>query len=98
MAQLYINKVMNNIGEIVNLQIDSQNKTIDCEALLKGEDRNIIIKIEGYEVVENNGSYSFRFNNLTASREWIQILITHYAPANMFQIDPTAAKIIEFLI
>jgi hypothetical protein len=42
LALIYANKEIKEYGEMVNLRIDSKNKNIELEILLKGEKENII--------------------------------------------------------
>jgi hypothetical protein len=102
-AKKYVNSKIKEYGEMINLKIDSKNKNIELEVLLKGEKENIFIKIEKYEIVSMDGSNAIKFKNVTASREWIEVLIHNvaipsFAPKKMFEIDSTYAKIIDLLI
>ena len=82
----YINSKIKLYGKIINIKIDSKNKNIELEVLLKGEKENIFITIEKYEVVYKENS--IKFENFTASREWIErliknVLIPKYVPINI---------------
>ncbi|MBU2445697.1 MAG: hypothetical protein KJ666_09005, partial [Bacteroidetes bacterium] len=83
--------------------IDSQNKSISLDVLLKGEKENINVIIEKYEVNYKDNTAYVKFKNITASREWIEVLIKNiaipnYAPNNLIEIDSSYAKIIDLLI
>ena len=99
----FVNSRIKDYGEMLNFQIDSQNKNISLDVLLKGEKENINIKIEKYEVVRNDDTSYIIFKDIKASREWIDVLIKNlaipnYAPKNIIKIDPSYAQIIDLLI
>ncbi len=103
LAKKYIDNEIKEYGRIVNLQIDSKNKNILLEVLLKGEKENINIKIESYEVVQNDGSAFIKFKKVSSSREWVDVLIQNivipnFAPMKLIEIDSSYAKIIDLLI
>ncbi len=102
-AKKFVNDKIKEYGEMVNFKIDSKNKNIELDVLLKGEKENIIVKIENYEIVSRDGSTAIKFKNASASREWIEVLIHNYAipsfaPKKMIEIDSTYAKILDLLI
>lgn len=102
-AKKYVNSKIKEYGEMVNLKVDSKNKNIEIDVLLKGEKENIVVKIEKYEIVSKNSSNAIKFKNVSASREWIEVLfrnvvIPSFAQKNMIKIDSTYAKIIDLLI
>ena len=103
LAEKFINNIIKEYGKMVNLKIDSKNKNIELEVLLKGEKENIFINVEKYEIVSKDGSIFIKFKNVSASREWIEVLIHNvaipsFAPKKMIEIDSTYAKIIDLLI
>lgn len=99
----YASSQIKDFGEMLNIQIDSQNKNISLDVLLKGEIESINVKIEKYEVVRKDDTAYIKFKDIKASREWIEVLIRNvaipnYAPNNMIEIDSLYAKIIDLLI
>ena len=103
LAKKFVNNFIRDYGEMVNLKVDSKNKNIELEVLLKGEKESIFINIEEYEVIHNDDSNYIKFKNMSASREWIEVLIQNiaipnFAPNNKIEIDSTYAKIVDLLI
>ncbi len=103
LAKKFIDSKIEEYGHLVNFQIDSKKRNIILDIWLKGEKEDIKVIVESYEIVYNNSSAYLRFKKVSASREWIEILIKKfvlpkYAPQNMFKIDSSLAKIINFLI
>jgi len=62
-------------GEMLEISVDSQGKTVRVQALLKGETTPISISLERYEFVSENGVTWLRFEGLSTSREWINTLL-----------------------
>jgi len=103
LAKNFVNNNITEYGEMVNLKIDSKNRNIELEVLLKGEKENILIKIEKYEAVSKDDSNVIKFKNVSASREWIEVLIhnfaiPNFAPKKMIEVDSKYAKLINLLI
>lgn len=103
LAIIYANNKIEEYGEMVNLRIDSKNKNIELEILLKGEKESISVNIDRYEVIQKDNSTYIKFKNISASREWITVLINNvlipeYAPKKMYEIDSTYAKVVDLLI
>lgn len=103
LALVYANKKIKEYGEMVDLRIDSKNKNIELEILLKGEKENIIVRVDKYETIKKDDSIYIKFKNISASREWITVLINNvliknYMPKNMYKINSTYATIIDLLI
>ena len=99
----FFNSKIDKYGEMIKLKIDSIYKNIELEVLLKGEKESIFINIEKYEVVHKDDSNYIKFKNVSASREWIEVLIHNvaipsFAPKKMIEIDSTYAKILDLLI
>jgi len=99
----YINNLIDEYGEMVNLRIDSKNKKVSLNLLLKGEKENILVDIEEYEVIKKSDRTFIKFKRISSSREWIEtlvsnIIIPNYAPNNKFEIDSKYASIIELLV
>ncbi len=103
LAKNFINNKIKEYGEMVDLHIDSVQKNIDLDILLKGEKESISIHIEKYEIIKKDDSAYIKFKKVTSSREWITVLleneaIPNYAPNNTIEIDPAYAKIIDLLV
>ena len=103
LAKKFINSKIIDYGKIDNIKIDSQNKNIELEAFLKGEMESIIVTIEKYKVVQENDLNFVKFENVSSSREWIEVLINNFvipkfSTNNIIKIDPSYAKIINLLI
>jgi len=63
--------VFRDYGEITSLEIDSVDKTIHFEALLRGEKEPIRVEILCYEIMKRDGRAFFVPKKVRTSREWI---------------------------
>jgi len=68
------NKLIKEFGVMTSIFIDSKSKSIAIELDLKGEDRPVSIKINGY-VVEPKGDGSLvKIGDISFSREWMDVI------------------------
>jgi len=66
--------IFRDYGEITSLEIDSADKTIHLEALLRGEKEPIRVEILRYEIVKRDGRVFFVTKEIRTSREWVTTL------------------------
>ena len=83
-ADYYITK--KGYGRVVDIKIDSENKTISLKALLKGEAEEIAINISGYDFKNVGDKKTFTFEDIVTSREWVNVLIKNYFTQREFEI------------
>jgi len=74
LLEIGINYKLKGIGKMLNLNIDSKNKKINLEVMLKGEKEPFSISINKFDILEENGKYYITIVNIDASREWINIV------------------------
>lgn len=73
------NKIMERYGQMLKLDIDSENKSISAEVLLKGEDSPLKVYIGRYEILGGNES-GIKISQIQTSKEWMTELIQAVAP------------------
>jgi hypothetical protein len=74
LLSLLNNKLIKEFGVMTSIFIDSKSKSIAIELELKGEDRPVSIKINGY-VVEPKGDGSLmKIGDISFSREWMDVI------------------------
>ncbi|MEI7635986.1 MAG: hypothetical protein WCJ37_01660 [Syntrophus sp. (in: bacteria)] len=70
-----LNKLIKEFGVMTSIFIDSKRKHIAIELDLKGEDRPVNIKINGY-VIEPKGEGSLiKISDISLSREWMDAIV-----------------------
>ena len=70
----FANFVFNDYGNIIDFEVNSNAKTIYLDVLLKGESQDIQITVSNYSIITDNKYTYFQFDNITTSREWINII------------------------
>lgn len=69
------NHYIKDYGEMLNFKIDSENNILSLEVLLKGEVSPISVELKDYEFIFEEGENYITFNDVSASREWIDVLV-----------------------
>jgi len=85
-------------GEMLKLNLDSTNKTINLEVMLKGEKEPLEIKVNQYEIIQENGKSFISLNELTTSREWIDVIAKNYITNKKFELDSKLAEVLKVLV
>lgn len=84
-------------GEMLNLQLDSQNKTLSLEMLLKGEREPVRLTLAGYEILDGNPP-RLRVNGATASREWVEVLVNQFLVGKTVELPANLAPVLRLLL
>jgi hypothetical protein len=92
-----INFKIKEFGEMLNLKLDSQNKTIELELMLLGEKEPLSIEVGNYEVCEEDGQYYLIAKDIKTSREWINIIAKNYLEDQKFEISQHIADTIKII-
>jgi hypothetical protein len=66
--------LMREYGQITSLEIDSRDKSLHVEVLLRGEKEPIRVEIQRYEISTLNERPCFIARKINTSREWITTL------------------------
>ena len=97
-TQVAINNYVKEFGEVVQLELDSQQKSMEMEIVLNGEVEPLKLKVGEYALIKEKDSYFLKVNKIQASREWINTLSTKYLNGKKFPIAKQYAQIIEKII
>jgi len=92
-----INLKIKEYGEMLNLKLDSQNKTIELELMLLGEKEPLNVYVGSYEISEENGKFYLTAKNIKTSRKWINIVAKNYLENQKFEIPENIAKTIKII-
>lgn len=77
-AKSFVARKIQNFGHINQLQIDTKDKKISVEVVLKGEVSPIQLWVESYDVLRKEGETFIRIHKVNASREWMGIALNEY--------------------
>jgi hypothetical protein len=84
-------------GEMLNFQLDSHNKTLTLEMLLKGERDPVRVTLSGYEILEGTPP-RLRFSGATASREWVEVLANQFIVGHPIDLPANLLPVLRLLI
>ncbi len=94
-VQLAINTYLKEYGKMLKLNLDSQNKSIEMEILLDGEAEPLHVKIDRYELTEEDGVHFLKISGITTSRAWINTLAASHLEGKHFEIPAEYAKMLK---
>jgi len=77
-AKALINQKFADIGSVIELRIESKQKTMVAHLALNGETAPISISVGAYQVAQEDGVTCISFHGFSASREWIGVLLNKY--------------------
>jgi len=93
-----INLKIKEFGEMLKLNLDSQNKTISLELMFLGEKEPLYVEVGSYEISEEDGKYYLLARDVKTSREWINIVAKNYLENQKFEIPESVAKTLKIIV
>jgi len=97
-VSLAVNTKIKRFGKMLTFTLDSQNKTIELEILLKGEKEPLHLIVHRYEIIEESGRYFLIAERIVTSREWINIVAENYLKGQRFEIPEQYAKMLKMVV
>ena len=73
-ARVWVNSKFGRYGKMLNLNIDSANKTVCAEVLPIGETAPITVTAR-YEICRRDGDAGLQLSEISTSKEWINVLL-----------------------
>ncbi|WP_457607854.1 hypothetical protein [Nitratifractor sp.] len=86
------------VGEVRDLRLDTREKNIELTLLLRGEPAPVSLRVESYEIVEEEGRYYLRAGKLSCSREWIELIAARHLPKLRIEIPARYAKMLKKVV
>jgi len=96
--EVAINLKIKEYGKMLKLNLNSQEKTIELEVMLKGEKEPLKVYVNEYVVSEEDGKYYLFAKDIKTSREWINIVAENYLKGEKIEIPEKIAKTLQILI
>jgi len=93
-----VNLKIKEYGKMLKLNLDSTNKTIELEIMLKGEKEPLKVFVNSYEISEEDGKYFLYAKDIKTSREWINIIAENYLKGEKIELPEKIAKTLQILI
>jgi len=93
-----INYRIQELGEMLKFNLDSNTKTIELEIMLDGEKEPLEIKVNHYEISEENGKYFLVAKDISTSRKWINVVASQYLSGQKFEIPAEFASMLKLIV
>jgi hypothetical protein len=92
------NRFLKEYGEMLDFKLDSKNKTIEVEIMLKGEKEPLNLKISSYKIIKENDKNYILFSEIETSREWLNIVAKNFLENKKFEISDEIEKLIGIVV
>lgn len=93
-----INMKIKKFGEVSFLALDSQNKTMELEVLLKGEQEELKAKVHKYSIENREEKYYLVIHNVETSREWLNLVLEEYLHNEEFELPEKYIGVIQAVV
>ena len=98
MVRFALNRLYGRFGEMTQLKIDREHKTIDAEVLLTGEKEQIQVHVGKYEVRNEGEQCTLTLADVTVSREWLNLLARELLVNRPVPLPPEAARWLRLVL
>ena len=85
-------------GTMLNFSVHPDSKKIYAEILLKGEDTPIKLNLDGYEISGPADKPTLRVAKVSASREWLEVVLREFVEGKPIELPPKAAPLLKLLL
>lgn len=93
-----INLKMKRYGEMMDFQIDSENKRILLKVSLKGEPEPLIVTVNKYEIMKVDGKDFLIIRNVTTSKEWMNLIAEDFMKDKEVELPDKFSRIIKMIM
>ena len=93
-----LNMKIEKYGAVHLLELDSNQKTMKIEVLLKGEQEILEAKVHKYSIEQRDEEYFLVLHNVETSREWINLVIEDYLNKEEFKLPEKYVSMIKAVI
>lgn len=82
-----VNAVIGDYGQVLELTVEREKKTIQTRFQLKGESEAVAVTVGQYTVLDlADGEKILLLSNLSCDREWMQALLTNFIEGKEFPL------------
>ena len=82
---------------MLNLNIDSRQKTVQCEVLLKGETQPLTLVVQQYEIVAEPAGTFIVIHKASASREWLTAVLENFVRDKKIPLPEKYANLLRMI-
>jgi hypothetical protein len=97
-AKAAINTQIKEYGEMLKFNLNSADKSIEVEVMLEGEKEPLSVKVDRYEMIQENGKYYVKIYGVQTSRAWINTVASTYLEGKAFEIPAEYAKLLKVVM
>ena len=83
---------------MTELKIDTAQRVIQADVLLKGEDQPLHIEVKNYRVTQDEESMLLEIGEVSVSREWIHSVATEFLNGRRFRLPTTVAVALRLIL
>ncbi len=83
---------------MINFRLDSENKLIQMEMMLKGEEEPIKFQVGKYEIIEEDGKLFVEVSEIVTNREWMNVAIGNFLPNKKIEIPAKYKKTLDIFM
>lgn len=100
--QSLVNILIDDYGKLIDLAVNSKDKTILLNVLLKGEKEVLNIIFSNYSIITERKNSYLQFDKISTSREWINVFcdkkLSEILRENKIQIPSYIATPINIIL
>ena len=93
-----INPFIKQYGQIISIRIDSTNKAMSLELMLKGELQPLKVELYEYRFAQEGDHFYLEIMKIGANRYWMNTLVEHFLTGKKFTLPREFAKPIRALM
>jgi hypothetical protein len=98
MLTIFGGELLGKYGKIMDIRLDSIERRIEIEVLLKGEPAPVDIRLEDYRIVSEGQRHFISCREILISREWMRILAEDLIRDRTFEIPSKYARLLDAII
>jgi len=83
---------------MIRFTLDSKEKSIQVEALLKGEKDWVKFHVGHYELTKKDDKLQFEITKLSTNREWMNIALENFMQSKQFELPAEYEKILDIVL
>ena len=94
----FLSSYLQKYGQMLYFSVQPDTKKISAELLLKGEDTPIKLTLDGYEISGPADKPTLRVAKVSASREWLEVVLREFVEGKPIELPPKAAPLLKLLL
>ena len=91
-------QLLSRYGKLIDIRLDSNDRMVEIEILLKGESTPVSVRLEGYEIIPEGQRHFITCREIHVSREWMKTLADDLLRDRRFEIPSKYARLLDIFI